>query len=87
MSQKNFMNTEIISDEQDKKQTWEQDCFCFIMAIFMDEDILILSVKHILKYIFMIDYDIKIIFFDDTLTHCGLVTSYGDIDMGQHWLR
>ena len=21
------------------------------------------------------------------LTHCGLVTSYGDIDLGQHWLR
>ena len=21
------------------------------------------------------------------LTHCGLVTPYGDIDLGQHWLR
>ena len=21
------------------------------------------------------------------LTHCGLVTTYGDIDLGQHWLR
>ena len=21
------------------------------------------------------------------LTHWGLVTSYGDIDLGQHWLR
>ena len=21
------------------------------------------------------------------LTHCGLVTSYGDRDLGQHWLR
>ena len=21
------------------------------------------------------------------LTHCGLVTSYGDINLGQHWLR
>ena len=21
------------------------------------------------------------------LTHCGLVTSYGNIDLGQHWLR
>ena len=21
------------------------------------------------------------------LTHCGLVTPYGDIDRGQHWLR
>ena len=20
-------------------------------------------------------------------THCGLVMSYGDIDLGQHWLR
>ena len=32
------------------------------ISIFMDEDILILSVKHILKYIFMIDYDIKSIY-------------------------
>ena len=22
-----------------------------------------------------------------TLTHCGLVTPYGDKDLGQHWLR
>ena len=21
------------------------------------------------------------------LSHCGLVTPYGDIDLGQHWLR
>ena len=21
------------------------------------------------------------------LTHCGLMTPYGDIDLGQHWLR
>ena len=21
------------------------------------------------------------------LTHCGLVTPYGDVDLGQHWLR
>ena len=21
------------------------------------------------------------------LTHCGLVMPYGDIDLGQHWLR
>ena len=21
------------------------------------------------------------------LTHCGLVTSYGERDLGQHWLR
>ena len=21
------------------------------------------------------------------LTHCGLVTPYGDIDLGRHWLR
>ena len=21
------------------------------------------------------------------LTHCGLVTTYGGIDLGQHWLR
>ena len=21
------------------------------------------------------------------LTHCGLVTPYGNVDMGQHWLR
>ena len=21
------------------------------------------------------------------LTHCGLVTSYGDMDLGEHWLR
>ena len=25
--------------------------------------------------------------FDTILTHCGLVTSCGDIDLGQHWLR
>ena len=24
---------------------------------------------------------------DEWLTHCGLVTSYGDRDIGQHWLR
>ena len=23
----------------------------------------------------------------DKLTHCGIVTSYGDRDLGQHWLR
>ena len=22
-----------------------------------------------------------------TLTHCGLMTPYGDIDLGQHWFR
>ena len=21
------------------------------------------------------------------LTHCGLVTPYGDMELGQHWLR
>ena len=25
--------------------------------------------------------------FHKVLTHCGLVTRYGDIEMGQHWLR
>ena len=24
---------------------------------------------------------------DSALTHCGLVTPYGDTDLGQHWLR
>ena len=24
---------------------------------------------------------------DASLTHCGLITPYGDIDLGQHWLR
>ena len=24
---------------------------------------------------------------ETSLTHCGLVTPYGDIDLGQHWLR
>ena len=24
---------------------------------------------------------------DEWFTHCGLVTSYGDRDLGQHWLR
>ena len=23
----------------------------------------------------------------DELTHCGLMTLYGDKDLGQHWLR
>ena len=26
-------------------------------------------------------------YIDDKLTHCGLVTPYGDWDLGQHWLR
>ena len=25
--------------------------------------------------------------FTAVLTHCGLMTPYGDIDLGQHWLR
>ena len=24
---------------------------------------------------------------DDTLTHCGLVIAYGDMEQGQHWFR
>ena len=32
--------------------------------------------------------DIKVSTIDDALlTHCGLVTPLGDIDIGQHWLR
>ena len=27
------------------------------------------------------------VFIAVTLTHCGLVTPYGDIDLGQHWVR
>ena len=25
--------------------------------------------------------------YDESLTHCDLVASYGDRDLGQHWLR
>ena len=24
---------------------------------------------------------------DNSLTHCGLMTPYGEIDLGKHWLR
>ena len=33
------------------------------------------------------DYNLHINPRLDELTHCGLMTPYGDIDLGQHWLR
>ena len=32
-------------------------------------------------------HKILIIYKTGLLTHCDLVTLYGDIDLGQHWLR
>ena len=32
-------------------------------------------------------YELYCVFTVNKLTHCGLVMPYGDIDLGQHWLR
>ena len=45
----------------------------------------VLSHIELQTQLFIANYELKasIHFF----THCGLVTSYGDIDLGQHWFR
>ena len=40
----------------------------------------------------IIDYVLLKVIYEEVhftlvLTHCGLVTLYGDRDLGQHWLR
>ena len=40
------------------------------------------------EHVSIVEYDIDMyIHINDVLTHWGLVTPFGDIDLGQHWLR
>ena len=49
------------------------ECICFYLTV-SESDIIKLFNQSINQSIHV-------------LTHCGLVTPYGDIDLGQHWLR
>ena len=49
------------------------------------------KVKFQPKHLFKKKLHLEVLFLNDrttvTLTNCGQVTPYGDIDLGQHWLR
>ena len=50
----------------------------------VDTDGLVLYIGNILSHC---SWDCIEVWGGDELTHCGLVTPYGDRDLGQHWLR
>ena len=51
----------------------------------IDMDFLMIAMQLIYIGIEVISWEQRR--FNQELTHCGLVTPYGDRDLGQHWLR